>query len=119
MPRLTFRFELASTYFYLAAARIEALAASAKVDLIWRPFLLGPISQSQGWNTSLFNLFEAKAVNIWNARRQSTACPGLFGRKCFRKMASLRRASRRSAQINTEGQGSSAASILPNSARGG
>ncbi len=77
MPRLTFWFEFASTYSYLAAARIEALAASAKVDLIWRPFLLGSIFQSQGWNTSPFNLFEAKGVNMWRDMERQTAKFGL------------------------------------------
>ena len=40
--------------------RIEALAEAAGVAIDWKPFLLGPIFQSQGWNTSPFNLYPAK-----------------------------------------------------------
>lgn len=64
-PTLTFWFEFASTYSYLAAMRIEALAAEAGVNIRWRPFLLGPLFQRQGWNTSPFNLYPAKGRNMW------------------------------------------------------
>jgi 2-hydroxychromene-2-carboxylate isomerase len=61
MPgKIEFWFEFASTYSYLSATRIEALATEAGVSLAWKPFLLGPIFQSQGWNTSPFNLYPAK-----------------------------------------------------------
>lgn len=65
MPRLTFWYEFASTYSYLAAMRVEALAVEAGVDVAWRPFLLGPIFQAQGWTTSPFNLYPAKGANMW------------------------------------------------------
>lgn len=65
MARLTFWFEFASTYSYLAAARIEPLAEEAGVEVIWRPFLLGPIFRAQGWETSPFNLYKAKGENMW------------------------------------------------------
>jgi 2-hydroxychromene-2-carboxylate isomerase len=38
-----FRFEFASTYSYPAALRIEALARSQGVPIVWKSFLLGPI----------------------------------------------------------------------------
>ena len=57
---LDFWFDFASTYSYLTAMRIEALAADEGVSVRWRPFLLGPIFQAQGWNTSPFNLYKAK-----------------------------------------------------------
>jgi 2-hydroxychromene-2-carboxylate isomerase len=60
MPQLTFWYEFASTYSYLSAMRIEAEAATAGVDVVWQPFLLGPIFHAQGWNTSPFNLYPAK-----------------------------------------------------------
>jgi 2-hydroxychromene-2-carboxylate isomerase len=60
MPQLTFWYEFASTYSYLSAMRIEAEAEAAGVDVIWQPFLLGPIFGAQGWNTSPFNLYPAK-----------------------------------------------------------
>jgi 2-hydroxychromene-2-carboxylate isomerase len=60
MPRLDFWYDLASTYSYVAAMRIEALGAEADVEIRWRPFLLGPIFKAQGWLDSPFNLFPTK-----------------------------------------------------------
>jgi 2-hydroxychromene-2-carboxylate isomerase len=64
-PILDFWFDFASTYSYLAAARIRPLAAKAKVQVRFRPFLLGPIFKAQGWDTSPFNLYEAKGRYMW------------------------------------------------------
>jgi 2-hydroxychromene-2-carboxylate isomerase len=64
-PVLDFWFDFASTYSYLAAARIRGLAAAAKVQVRFRPFLLGPIFKAQGWDTSPFNLYEAKGRYMW------------------------------------------------------
>jgi len=60
-----FWFDFASTYSYPAAMRIGALAADAGVAVRFRPFLLGPIFQAQGWNTSPFNLQPAKGRYMW------------------------------------------------------
>jgi 2-hydroxychromene-2-carboxylate isomerase len=60
-----FWFELASTYSYLAAMRIEAAARTAGVAVTWHPFLLGPIFKAQGWNDSPFNIYEAKGRYMW------------------------------------------------------
>lgn len=60
MRKLTFWFEFASTYSYLSAMRIEAMAEAAGVDIVWKPFLLGPIFKEQGWDTSPFNIYPAK-----------------------------------------------------------
>lgn len=49
MKTLTFWYEFASTYSYLSAMRIDALAESKGVNVIWKPFLLGPIFRAQGW----------------------------------------------------------------------
>jgi 2-hydroxychromene-2-carboxylate isomerase len=62
---LEFWFEFASTYSYPAAMRIETLAGRAGVAIAWRPFLLGPIFQAQGWNDSPFNLYPAKGRYMW------------------------------------------------------
>lgn len=59
-PKLDFWFDFASTYSYLSALRIDKLAADAGVEIVWRPFLLGPIFKAQGWDTSPFNLYPAK-----------------------------------------------------------
>ena len=63
-PRLEFWYDFASTYSYLSAMRIEALAAAAGVEVAWKPFLLGPIFTAQGWTTSPFNLYPAKGRNM-------------------------------------------------------
>jgi 2-hydroxychromene-2-carboxylate isomerase len=64
-PSLDFWLEYASTYSYPAAARIGALARKADVKVRWRPFLLGPIFQAQGWNTSPFNIYATKGRYMW------------------------------------------------------
>ncbi len=74
-PKLDFWFDFASTYSYLAAMRIDALAAEAEVDVQWRPFLLGPIFAAQGWTSSPFNLYPAKGKNMW--RDMERQCAGL------------------------------------------
>jgi 2-hydroxychromene-2-carboxylate isomerase len=62
---LDFWFEFSSTYSYPATMRLGALAAQARVVVRLRPFLLGPIFQAQGWNTSPFNLYPAKGRHMW------------------------------------------------------
>jgi 2-hydroxychromene-2-carboxylate isomerase len=72
-PILDFWFDFASTYSYLAAARIRPLAAAAKVQVRFRPFLLGPIFKAQGWDTSPFNLYEAKGRYMWRDMQRLAA----------------------------------------------
>ena len=62
---VTFWFEFASTYSYLSAMRIEAEAEARGVEVIWKPFLLGPIFKAQGWDTSPFSIYPAKGENMW------------------------------------------------------
>jgi 2-hydroxychromene-2-carboxylate isomerase len=63
--RLEFWFEFASSYSYLSVMRIEKVAAAARLEVEWRPFLLGPIFRAQGWNDSPFNLYPAKGRYMW------------------------------------------------------
>ncbi len=58
--RLTFWYDLASTYAYLSAMRIGSPAEAAGVEITWQPFLLGPLFRAQGWETSPFNVYPAK-----------------------------------------------------------
>ena len=58
--RIEFWYDFASTYSYLSAMRIEGIASAGGVEIMWRPFLLGPIFKSQGWTTSPFNIYPAK-----------------------------------------------------------
>jgi 2-hydroxychromene-2-carboxylate isomerase len=80
-PQLDFWYEFASTYSYLAALRIEALAHGKGVAIAWRPFLLGPIFKAQGWDTSPFNLFPAKGAYMWRDLERLSAAQGLSFRK--------------------------------------
>src|SRR5690606_39308425 len=54
--------DFASPYSYLALERAQPLARQAGVDVVLRPFLLGPIFQAQGWNDSPFRLFPGKGA---------------------------------------------------------
>ena len=65
MTSMEIWFEFASTYSYPAVARAEAVARAAGVQLRWRPFLLGPIFQAQGWNDSPFNIYPVKGRYMW------------------------------------------------------
>jgi 2-hydroxychromene-2-carboxylate isomerase len=76
-PRLEFWYEFASTYSYLSAMRVEAVAEQAGVELAWRPFLLGPIFHAQGWSTSPFNLYPAKGRYMVREMERLTAARGL------------------------------------------
>jgi 2-hydroxychromene-2-carboxylate isomerase len=77
MPRITFWIEMASNYSYLSAMRIEAEAAAREVKVDWQPFLLGPIFQAQGWETSPFNIYEAKGRYVWRDMEREAAKLGL------------------------------------------
>jgi 2-hydroxychromene-2-carboxylate isomerase len=74
---LEFWFEFASTYSYPAAMRVERLARERGVALEWKAFLLGPIFQSQGWNDSPFNIYEAKGRYMWRDLERLCAAEGL------------------------------------------
>jgi 2-hydroxychromene-2-carboxylate isomerase len=76
-PQMEFWYEFASTYSYLSAMRIEALAAAAGVAILWKPFLLGPIFHAQGWGTSPFNIYPAKGKHMVRDMERLTAARGL------------------------------------------
>jgi 2-hydroxychromene-2-carboxylate isomerase len=82
--RLQFWFEFASSYSYPAASRIERLAFAVGAPVEWKPFLLGPIFQSQGWTDSPFNLYPTKGRYMWRD----------LERLCEREGLPLRRPSR-------------------------
>jgi 2-hydroxychromene-2-carboxylate isomerase len=80
-PVLDFWYEFASTYSWLSAHRIEALAEAEGVTIRWRPFLLGPIFAAQGWTSSPFNLYPAKGRYMWKDMARQTAKLGLTIKK--------------------------------------
>jgi len=63
--QLEFWFDFGSNYSYLSTMRIEEAAARRGVAVRWRPFLLGPIFRSFGWETSPFVLHKAKGEYVW------------------------------------------------------
>jgi 2-hydroxychromene-2-carboxylate isomerase len=62
---LEFWFEFGSNYSYPALMRIEALARAHGVPIRWKPFLLGPIFKSFGWDSSPFVLQPQKGAYAW------------------------------------------------------
>ena len=58
-------FDFASNYSYLSAMRIEELARARQVDVVWRPFLLGPVFKSIGMDNSPFVTQKLKGAYVW------------------------------------------------------
>ncbi|HET9035972.1 MAG TPA: 2-hydroxychromene-2-carboxylate isomerase [Myxococcaceae bacterium] len=74
-------FDLASNYSYLTLMRIDALAEEAGVKVRWEPFLLGPIFESFGWNSSPFVLQKEKGTYVWKDMERQAAKYGVPWRK--------------------------------------
>jgi 2-hydroxychromene-2-carboxylate isomerase len=63
---LTFWFDFASTYSYLAAMRADKACEQAGVTLTYKPFLLGPIfHELQGIKDSPFNVQPVRGKYMW------------------------------------------------------
>lgn len=89
-PRIEFWFDFGSNYSYLSTMRIDALAAERGVRVLWKPFLLGPIFQAFGWNSSPFVVQKEKGAYVW--RDMQRMCdkyglawtqPGAFPRRAL------------------------------------
>jgi len=65
MPKMEFWFEFGSNYSYLSVMRIEDASARLGVELLWKPFLLGPIFKSFGWDASPFVQQKEKGRYVW------------------------------------------------------
>jgi 2-hydroxychromene-2-carboxylate isomerase len=101
--RMTFWFELASTYSYLSAMRIDALAEAAEVEVTWRPIPLGPIFAAQGYDSSPFAVIEAKGAYMWRDMARLCAARGLeFKRPSVFPQNSIRAARVALAALDTE-----------------
>ncbi len=61
--------------------RIEELSSASGIEVEWRPFLLGPIFKSQGWETSPFNIYDAKGRYMWRDMARRSAGYGIAFRK--------------------------------------
>jgi len=65
LQTIEFWFDFGSNYSYLTAMRIDDLAGSLGIKVVWKPFLLGPIFQSFGWESSPFVLQKEKGEYTW------------------------------------------------------
>jgi 2-hydroxychromene-2-carboxylate isomerase len=75
---IEFWYEFASPYSYLAAARIERLAAGSRIRLEWWPFLLGPILKQRSHDPSPFqNPSPAQRRYRWRDLQRLCAAEGL------------------------------------------
>lgn len=74
---IEFWYEFGSNYSYLAVMRIDALARQYGVTVLWRPFLLGPIFKSLGWDNSPFVLQKEKGAYVWKDMERQCAKYGL------------------------------------------
>lgn len=81
MAAIEFWFEFASTYSYPAAMRVERVAAEANVQVIWQPFLLGPVFGKQGLVDSPFNVYEQKGRYMWRDLARICDADGLDFKK--------------------------------------
>lgn len=63
--KLEFWFDFGSNYSYITAMRIEALAEREGVDVLWKPFMLGPIFNRLGWSSSPFVEHKEKGEYVW------------------------------------------------------
>lgn len=100
-PTVQFWFEFASTYSHIAAHRIEDAAERAEVEIEWRPFLLGPIFRSQGWDNSPFNIYPAKGAYMWRDMERQCARFGIP----FRRPSAFPRNGLAAARISVAGRG--------------
>lgn len=80
-PRIELWYTYASPYSYLAVERVESLAASAGVSLLWRPFILGPIFQAlHGSSDSPFSRNAPRGSHMWkDVRRRADRHRIAFG----------------------------------------
>lgn len=78
---LEFWFEFGSTYSYPAAERVEGAARDAGLNVVWRPFLLGPVLKGMGIADSPFNVYPAKGRYMWRDVERLCAHAGIPFRK--------------------------------------
>lgn len=62
---LTFWYEFASPYSYIAMMRFDDVIKGCDVEVTYQPFLLGPIFKESGWETSPFLIYDAKGRHFF------------------------------------------------------
>lgn len=74
---LTFFYDFASSYSYLAVMRMEAAARAAGVNVAWSPFLLGPVFAELGVGPSPNLASPQRARYMWRDIARRAAQRGL------------------------------------------
>ena len=77
MNIIEFWFDFGSNYSYLSMMRIRRAAAAANLRVELKPFMLGPIFKSLGWETSPFVLQTLKGDYVWHDMRRQCVKYGL------------------------------------------
>jgi 2-hydroxychromene-2-carboxylate isomerase len=77
MNTIEFWFDFGSNYSYLSMMRIRGAAAAANLRVELKPFMLGPIFKSLGWETSPFVLQTLKGDYVWRDMRRQCVKYGL------------------------------------------
>jgi 2-hydroxychromene-2-carboxylate isomerase len=77
MQTIEFWFDFGSNYSYLSMMRIQRLAAGAGLRVALKPFMLGPIFKTLGWETSPFVLQTMKGNYVWRDMQRQCAKYGL------------------------------------------
>ena len=77
MNVIEFWFDFGSNYSYLSMMRIRRAAAAANLRVELKPFMLGPIFKSLGWETSPFVLQKLKGDYVWHDMRRQCVKYGL------------------------------------------
>lgn len=81
MRDIEFWFDFGSNYSYLSMMRIRQLAADAGLRVRLKPFMLGPIFKSLGWETSPFVLQTMKGNYVWRDMQRQCCKYGLRWQK--------------------------------------
>lgn len=77
MNNIEFWFDFGSNYSYLSMMRIRRLAFDAGLRVQLKPFMLGPIFKSLGWETSPFVLQTMKGNYVWRDMQRQCDKHGL------------------------------------------
>lgn len=80
LPDIEFWFEFGSNYSYLSVMRIEDAARRRNVQIVWQPFLLGPIFRALGMENSPFVLQKEKGAYVWHDMARQCRKYGCDGR---------------------------------------
>ena len=77
MHPIEFWFDFGSNYSYLSMMRIRRLAEAAGVQIRLKPFMLGPIFKTLGWETSPFVVQPMKGKYVWRDMQRQCDKHGL------------------------------------------